>query len=662
MTHYYSKLLGCLLIFILSAVFPSSFGDEAAAAPYFEVDQSKFSFESFPLKSSKADVRIAGIIAEVTVTQVYQNDGDSTIEATYVFPGSTRAAVHGLEMRLGNRVVKAVIEEKKKARRMYETAKLEGKTTSLLEEHRPNVFQMNLANILPGDEVTVVLSYTEWISSEKGIFEFVYPMVVGPRYSGEASEIGEAWARNPYLGEGDPGDTKHDVSVTLEAGVPVHAIQSPSHTVSADFSGTGGATVSLKDPNELSGNRDFVLRYSLSGTSPASGLIVSKSDSGNYFLAMVQPPVRETITRELNKDYIFVVDVSGSMHGFPLDTTKDLMERLFATLDENDRFNVILFAGTSAFFSEKSLVATSDNKQSALRFIKKEHGGGGTELMSAMKRVYESEVEEGLSRSVVVITDGYISAEAELFQLVERSLNSSNVFSFGIGSSVNRFLIDGLARVGQGEPSVVLHPREARDKALRFSEYVSTPLITNLRVDWEGTEIASIEPLSLPDLLAERPIYVFGKWEGEQSGVLNIRGRSVDGDFISKLDFSEATVLPEGDRSLELIWARNRIQRLSDYSALGQKNDLKGEITNLGLTHGLLTKYTSFVAVDELVRKKVDESIEKVEQALPLPKGVSSRAVSGQSVPVTPEPSTVALMITALLFAGIVAGKRYIKR
>lgn len=649
----------CVSILLLSSV---ARGDEQGGAPYFEVGPGKVSLESFPLKSTSTSVRIRGIFADVKVTQVYRNDGDETIEATYVFPGSTKAAVHGLEMQVGDRIVKAAIEEKQNARVVYEKAKTEGKTASLLEQHRPNVFQMNLANILPGDEVRVVLSYTEWLVSEKGVFEFVYPMVVGPRYSGEAVGDAPNWVKNPYLGEGKKGTAHHDVEVLVEAGVPLHSVQSPSHKVKVQFPDVETAVVRLAAEDGDHANRDYVLRYTLSGSTIESGLLVSKGETGNYFLAMIQPPARESIQKELKKDYIFVVDVSGSMYGFPLDTTKALMKRLFAKLDSTDTFNVLLFAGASTFLSEESLPATNTNKLAALKFLSKEHGGGGTELLPAMKRAFSSKISEGRSRSVVVVTDGYISVEPEVFKLVESSLAESNVFSFGIGTSVNRFLIEGLARVGQGEACVVLHPRESENKSDRFSEYISTPLLTGLSLSSSGVELDAVEPVSIPDLMAERPIYVFGKWNGDDSGVLNLKGRSVEGDFVCALDFSSATVLPKGDRTLELMWARNRLQRLSDYGELGMASELKQQVTNLGLTHGLLTKYTSFVAVDELVQAPVGAETKKVEQALQLPKAVSNLAVGSQSVPVTPEPSTWALFLSSVLFVAFVLVRRIFKR
>ncbi|MEO5883223.1 MAG: VIT and VWA domain-containing protein, partial [Caldimonas sp.] len=320
-----------------------------AESPYFQVASSDASVDRLPLKSTRVDVRIAGVIADVTVTQHYRNEGQRAIEARYVFPGSTSSAVYALNVRLGDRLLVARIREKQQARIEYETAKQEGKTTALLEQHRPNVFEMNVANILPGDEVAVELRYTELLTPRDAVYGFVFPTVVGPRYnSPQGAAAGEKWAETPHFQAGVPSPSAFEIKVTLDTPVPVKEIASRSHPVRIEGGDGSPATVTL-EPGVAGNDRDFLLDYRLAGDRVEAGLMLFRgpADGGeNFFLALVEPPKAIAAAQISPRDYIFVVDISGSMHGYPLETSKALLEKLIGSLRPSDTFNVMLFSGS----------------------------------------------------------------------------------------------------------------------------------------------------------------------------------------------------------------------------------------------------------------------------------------------------------------------------
>jgi Ca-activated chloride channel family protein len=209
-------------------------GAERTLSPYFFV-RGDGATEQLPLKGTDVAVNIAGVIADVRVTQRYRNEGQNPIEAEYVFPGSTRAAVYGLTMTLADRRVVAEIREKEQARAEYQAAKSQGKSAALLEQHRPNVFKMNVANILPGDDIVVELRYTELIVPTDGTYEFVYPTVVGPRYVSPAEQAapapGEGWQASPYLPQGVEPTGEFRLKVSLNSAIPLKQTASPSHRV-----------------------------------------------------------------------------------------------------------------------------------------------------------------------------------------------------------------------------------------------------------------------------------------------------------------------------------------------------------------------------------------------------------------------------------------------
>ncbi len=618
-------------------------------SPYFFVKSDAPGVDQLPLKSTSADVKVVGVIADVTVKQIYKNEGKTPLEAIYIFPASTRAAVYGMKMTIGKRTIIARVEERKEARRQYEEAKQQWKSASLLEQQRPNVFQMNVANILPGDAIQVELRYTELLVPTDGIYEFVYPTVVGPRYSNQPAETArppQKWVENPYLHQGETLPYTFDITADLAAGLPIQNVACTSHKVNIDYNGPSRASIKLDPSDKNAGNRDFILKYQLSGGKVQSGILLFEGGKENFFLLMLQPPKQVSVSQIPPREYIFIVDVSGSMYGFPLDISKKLLKDLIGNLRRTDRFNVLLFSGGSSLMSEQSLPATPENIHHAINLIERQRGGGGTELLPALKRALSLTKAEGYSRSVVIATDGYVMVEEEVFDQIRKNLGDANMFTFGIGSSVNRHLLEGMARVGMGEPFVISKPEETREKAEKFRKMIESPVLTKIKVDFGKFNAYDVEPLSVPDVFAERPVIIFGKWRGKPVGEITLNGITSSDPYVKKMEMKKEEPL-KSNFSLQYLWARHRITLLSDYNSLRQDTDRINEVTQLGLTYNLLTAYTSFVAIDTEVRLINGQSV-TVKQPLPLPEGVSDYAVGrGMSAQKAMSPFTSLRLVEA---------------
>lgn len=630
-------------------------------SPYFFVKSDNPGVDQLPLKSTQVNVKVSGVIADVTVVQTYKNEGQRAIEAKYVFPGSTRAAVHGMNVRLADRLITAKIREKQQAKIEYDAAKQEGKTAALLEQHLPNVFQMNVANIMPGDDVKVELRYTELLVPTDGNYQFVFPTVVGPRYnSPQSSQANASWVAQPYLPQGQATPTSaaapaFDIHVTLNTPIGVKEVRSPSHGVNS-YTEQGGATVVGLNPTaQPTNNRDFILDYRLAGDKMESGVMLYKGQDENFFLAIVEPPKAPPATAINPRDYIFVVDISGSMHGFPLNTAKGVLRELIGGLRPSDTFNVMLFSGSNRLLSPQSVPATKANIEQAIRTIDQEGGGGSTELIPALKRVYAQPKAADVSRTIVVVTDGYVTVEREAFELVRNNLSQANVFSFGIGSSVNRHLMEGLARAGMGEPFIITQPEQAAEQAKRFRKMIDSPVLTHVKVRFEGLNVYDVEPRNLPDLLAQRPLIVFGKWRGDAQGKLIVEGQSANGPVQQSMNISAINMADTA--ALRHLWARHRIAALSDQEAMEGGDAFSKAITELGLQYNLLTQYTSFLAVDQVVRNKAPADSNSVNQPSPLPQGVENTAL-GAEVPSTPEPATWGAMLVTLSVLAMLAHRR----
>ncbi len=605
---------------------------DRAEVPYFEIP-GESDTEVLPLQSTTASVRIAGVIAHVTVKQVYQNRGKMPVEAIYVFPGSTRAAVHAMKMKIDERTIVAKIEEREKARKDYNDAVNEGRSASLLEQQRPNVFQMNVGNIMPGDVVEVELEYTEHLLATNGIYEFVYPTVVGPRYAGKGENtVNPEWNTNPYLKEGTLPSYTFNLDCSITSGIPLKDVRCTSHKVNINYKDRKTADISLGKSELQGGNRDFILQYRLGGNGLESGVWLYSDGQENYFMATLQPP--STVKPEMipPREYIFIVDVSGSMYGFPMEITKTLVSELLNGLKSSDHFNILFFAGGADLFAKEPVNASRENIAKAIKMLESQRGSGGTELLPALKMALEMNQNHDFARSFVIATDGYVTVEKEAFSLIRSNLNKASFFAFGIGTSVNRYLLEGMAHAGSGEATIITSQKEAKVKAEVFKNYISTPLLTNISLTFNGLDAYEVWPNTIPDVFASRPVVVFGKYRGNPKGNIVLTGTNGNGKFTSNIDLSNVDASDE-NAALKYLWAREQIRLIDDFAGGSEAipEETRKQVTQLGLKYNLLTAFTSFLAIDSEIRNVGGEQT-SVGQPLPLPQGVSEYAVRSSAV------------------------------
>ncbi len=590
----------CLLSAILLLNINRSVAQDFNESPYFLCTNPANEPPAMVLQSTDVYATISGVIADVEVRQFYTNTGSSPLEAVYVFPASTRSAVYAMEMVIGDRIITAKIEEKAKARKQYNTAKAQGKRASLLEEERPNIFKMNVANIAPNETVEVTLRYTETLIPENKEYSFVFPTVVGPRYRSVQESIDEKAAISASSHIANTADL--NIAVNLNAGLPIQSIACISHQCIKSQPTPSTAKIVLNDSVQ---NKDFVVRYSLAGAQIETGMLTYEgADGENYFMAMIQPPANVTAGDIPPREYIFIVDVSGSMRGYPLDISKQVLSGIFNQLNEQDLFNIIYFAGSGRMYAEHSLPATAENIQSAIEFTNGYQGYGGTELLCAIKAAFSLQRETEYARTFAIFTDGYVTVEKETFDYIREHLGDANFFSLGIGNSVNRYIIEGMAHVGCAEPFIALNKDEAKVQAEKFTQYISNPVLTNIQYQFKGMEVYDVLPEKVPDVFADRPIIISGKYHKRMKGQLQLTGTSGNQEIQQSIQLKPSD---NETQALSYLWAREKIRLLADYSSIEKDryktdtvytNDLKQQITELGLQYNLLTEYTSFIAID----------------------------------------------------------------
>lgn len=592
---YSYQSLRLILLFVLGAVIfhnPALCQDtDATECPYFNVSSTDSTGVIFSLLSTNVDATISGVIANVEVEQLYVNAGDSIVDATYVFPMSTQAAIYGMEMDVNDRTIVAEIRRKEEAQEIFDNADSTGLTATLLEQHRPNVFQMSIANINPGDSITVRMVYTELLIPVEGVYQFVFPTIVGPRFT----TGGEPWVYQTFLDAVPLSETDFNVDVKINAGMSVSA-DCITHDVTFENSTNSTHTSLSTNPGT-----DFILNYTLDDSQIETGLLLYEGEEENFFLSMVQPAKPGVTFRSPPREYVFIMDVSGSMTGMPLEISKELIIDLLEDLDSEDKFNIITFAGGSDQLAPNSLPVSIDNIDLAIEFVNNVSASGGTHILPAIDKALQMQGTNGFSRSFVIITDGFVTVEKQAFELIRENLNEANFFSFGISSNVNRFIIEGIAYVGEGEPFIVTEYDEADEIAQTFKRYIEKPVLTNIEANFEGIEVYDLEPYSIPDVFAERPIILYGKYHKPAVGKVEIKGDYGDEELVSTLNFEEYSANNEENIALKYLWARKKIKLMSDYGIASNESDtltIEEEITQLGLKYSLITDYTSFVAVD----------------------------------------------------------------
>lgn len=553
-----------------------------------------------PLAGTEVSASIDGFAARVTLKQTFTNPTNEPIEAVYTFPLPDDGAVDQMRMKVGDRLIEAEIKRRDEARAIYEEAKAAGSIAALLDQERPNVFTQSVSNIMPKAKVEVEISYVHRVRYEDGQFEFVYPMVVGPRNAMQAQDPEKITP--PTLPPNVRSGSSISLNVDVQAGTPVAAVTSVLHEVDVRRQGRDRFSVNLKRKDEMP-NKDFVLRYRVANDEVQSSFVAdwdSKRKMG-YFNLILLPPVEPRPEQITAKEVWFVIDQSGSQSGFPIEKSKELTLKMLERANPGDRFNVMGFSTSQNLLWPEARPVTDENLAEAKRFVEAIQAGGGTNILEAVKSVLpEGEAQHG-KRLVVFNTDGYIGNEAEILDAIKQRIGKSRIFTFGIGNSVNRAIINGMSLVGRGAAEVVMLPEKADAAVERFLQRLHSPVLTDVEARFEGP-IADVTPNLIPDVFSNTPIVIKGRYTQPGRASVTVQGLIAGAPWAKEVELN----LPgrsSGDSSLPSMWARSRLDDLSFASldrAVQAPADPEPAIA-LALEYRLMSEHTSFVAVEQRV-------------------------------------------------------------
>jgi Ca-activated chloride channel family protein len=582
-----------------------------------------------PLEHTEVAIHATGHLAEVSVEQRFRNPFDHKIEAVYLFPLPTGAAVNDLEIQVGDRVVKGEIAKRADAKATYVRAKKAGLVAALLTQERPNLFTQHVANLEAGATITVRMRYLEPLRYEDGGYEIVFPMVAPPRYIPEGSK--QAADKDAVQPAVLPPETRssHDIGLTvdIDAGVAIKNVASTSHQIVQTPGATANRTAISLAPGDTIPNKDFVLRYDVAGAMPEVSVLAHRTgDAPGSFFLTVQPPRVAAPSEVTPRELVFVVDTSSSMRGAPLAKARELVRSMLTTLAPDDTFQIVRFADAASALGELPIANKPKNVEYALAWLDALEAGGGTAMTEGIAAALDFPHDPLRLRLTVFITDGYVGNEDEILATVHAKLGASRLYSFGVGTAVNRYLLEEMASFGRGAVQVVRPDEDTAAAVATFHDRIAKPVLTDVTIDWGGLAIADATPAVIPDLFVGQPLVLAGHYTAPGTATVTVTGKANGRD----VTLAVPVELPAAaDRAaIATVWARARIAELGRAEIRAATDATRDEITKLALEHRLMSKYTAFVAVDR-TRTTAGGDAQQVTVPVEVPAGLHATSGGG---------------------------------
>jgi len=673
--------VGLILFFVFLAMVVNG---HAAVSPT-EVRQGELLFKSqsesesyipAPHLSQDVNISVSGMTARTVLKQRFLNDTSSWQEAIYVFPLPTESAVDTLRMKVGERVIIGEIKEKEEAKKIYQKAKSEGKKASLLAQERPNIFTMAVANIAPGEEVTIEIEFGQLVLLSDGIFSLRFPMVVAPRYipgkvlgtandGGGIKFSGNGWSVDTdqvpdasritppavTAGEGEINPVR--LVLELVAGFPVSRLTSLYHGITVNEGADKTRVIHFN--GEVKADRDFVLEWEAEEQkSPQAALFSEQLNQNNYHLLMLNPPAIGSKSAPPARELIFVLDTSGSMAGPSIVQAREALTLAISRLSGQDRFNVIEFNSTASKLFEKAARGDIVHRKQAIRFVSALHADGGTEMAEALDLALDARSNHERIRQVIFLTDGSVGNERELFQMIESRLGDSRLFTVGIGSAPNSFFMSRAAAIGRGSFTYIGKVSEVQEKMLLLFNKLEHPVVTDIKLLRKDGRKMEYYPDPIPDVYQGEPLLVSIKME-ETVSALQVSGM-VNGKLWQQNISTEKGALRPG---IAALWARKKIRTVMDSRAQGVEEEVvRTEVLSTALTHHLVSKYTSLVAVEQTISRPGNKELQQSAMKTNLPSGWQANKIFAGSAKTATSAQLQILTGVLLLLIGLLLFRR----
>ncbi len=599
--------------------------------------------ERVPAVNLKTDVSmlISGLTARVKVVQTFKNDLDQWVEGRYLFPLPDKAAVDHLTIRIGERVIIGEIKERQAAKRIYEKAKISGKKASLVEQHRPNLFINSVANIGPYESIEVTIEYQQdvFYSRDTGL-SIRFPMAITPRY--QPSKIYKEVFDDSSRGlkhavqskfenidkQHNPAENLAEIKIELDSGIPLQEITSTSHEIVTHQLTERFYKIALSKKN-INADRDFALNWKpVASSAPRAAIFTERKAGENYLSAMILPPSVDTSqAKKIPREVIFVIDTSGSMAGESIKQAKKALYHAVSNLEVGDRFNVIQFNSVTQSLFSTARAVTENNRKLANHYIRNLKADGGTEMYPAIEKSLQVRTDQSILRQVIFLTDGAVSNEAELFELIHKNLSISRLYTVGIGSAPNAFFMKKAARFGRGKFTFISDIQNSSHKIKLLLDSISRPQLTHIALEWPKSLQVEMWPSKIPDLYDGEPLWLKVK-TSQLKGNLRITGRLRDIAWQSDLSLNQ----PQQQDGIAVLWTREKIASIFNSAFQGKVTpEQKQQVIDTALEHHLVSRFTSLVAVEHLLSRATDRlHSEKIQPNRP--KGSVSASKSNSTI------------------------------
>ncbi len=592
----------------------------------FKTDE-RSSYLSAPVLHSEVSINVTAMVARITLRQRFINGGNVWVEGVYVFPLPETAAVDHMRLQIGDRRIEDEIRGREEAKRIYHTAKMAGNKASLLEQERANLFTTSVANIGPGEEVTVEIEFQQQVDYEQGQFSLRFPMTMTPRYipdglhsslAGRVKAVRDASRIVSPMHVGNEEINTVTLRADINMGIPLESVESLYHPIDKNYLDGGHVIVSSKA--RVRSDRDFVLSWTpQAATMPRVAHFVESRGDHDYHLVMIVPPEfkEDALLSSLAKEVVYIIDTSGSMEGESMVQAKQALLMAVARLNPEDRFNIIAFNSVTSSLYETVRPASSENVRQAINYVRDLSAGGGTEMYPALHVALKPQNADARISQVIFITDGSVGNEAELFSLINANLGQRRLFTVGIGSAPNSYFMKKAAQFGRGTYTYIGSSHEVESRMNTLFEKLARPVMTNLNVKWSRREGLEMWPSQLPDIYMGEPVTFIARSAQPQSQI-DITGERGAVHWQARFSLSEAQ---EG-KGLGVLWARKKIERLMDGLFEGvNEADVKRSVIDIALSHHIVSKYTSLVAVDVTPSRPEGVSVERKFLANNMPYG-----------------------------------------
>ncbi len=614
-------------------------------------------FTTAPLLDTSVKIGVQGMLSRTTVSQTFTNDSNEWIEAVYVFPLPDDASVDALTMIIAGRTTRSEIQTKKKAKKIYETAKRAGKKTSLLEQQRANLFTTRVANIPPGESVQIDIAYQSTVRYSDGKFELYFPLTITPRYIPGTSLAYDARALETSSGNGWalPTDQVPDadlvtppmtdspsavsIVVSLDTGLQRPAIESSTHEIlktSTEDNGNPVQEITLAN-SVIPADRDFKLSWTpQANQAPVAAVFrhdTQQEDNTLSFASLMLMPPQQVFSDSVLREVIFVMDTSSSMGGNSIRQARETLTLGIEGLANTDTFNVIEFNSTSRKLFSQTVEANDENKTVAIDWVKQLYANNGTEILGAMKKALadshknDRQGEVARIRQIVFVTDGSVGNEDEIFRYLQQNIGNSRLFTIGIGSAPNTWFMRKAAELGRGTYTTIANSSELTEKTLKLLTKLERPVLTDIQVSFETDSLPEVFPTIFPDVYMGEPVLADARWNNKLTGGhVIITGKYAGVQWSQKLKLNQIKTPHDSTdnsstKGLDKLWAYRKIQSLEDQLLFGaDTQETEDAITEVALNHSLVTRYTSLVAVEEAISRDPENAPLKtaaIPQAMP---------------------------------------------